>query len=51
MMKRLEILLIRIPTEGKQSMVVAKVIGFINSGASQAVFPHELILKLDGTLI
>lgn len=36
---------IRIPTEGKQSMVIFEVVGFINSGASQAIFPQSLVTR------
>lgn len=36
---------IRIPTEGKQSMVVFEVVGFINSGATQAIFPQSLVSR------
>lgn len=34
---------IRIPTEGHQSMFVAKVVGVMNNGASQAITPAHLI--------
>lgn len=36
---------IRIPTEGKQSMVLFEVVGFINSGATQAIFPQSLVTQ------
>lgn len=36
---------IRIPTEGKQSMVVFKVVGFMNTGSTQAVFPASLVTR------
>ncbi|MBD5584361.1 MAG: hypothetical protein HDQ88_04715 [Clostridia bacterium] len=36
---------IRIPTEGHQSMFVAKVIGVLNNGASQAILPEHLITR------
>jgi len=41
----LHLLGIRIPVEGKQSMVYFKVVGFLNSGATQIVFPSELITQ------
>ncbi len=34
---------IRIPTEGKQSIVFIKVVGFMNSGSSQIILPYDLI--------
>ena len=34
---------IRIPTEGKQSMVVFEVVGILNTGASQTIFPQTLV--------
>lgn len=36
---------IRIPTEGHQSMFVAKVVGVLNNGASQAILPEHLITR------
>lgn len=36
---------IRIPTEGKQSMVLFEVVGFINTGATQAIFPQSLVTR------
>ncbi len=36
---------IRIPTEGKQSTVYVKVVGFLKSGASQVIAPYEFIAK------
>lgn len=36
---------IRIPTEGKQSMVVFEVVGFLNNNATQAIFPQSLITR------
>ena len=36
---------IRIPTEGKQSMVTFKVVGFMNTGTSQAIFPASMITR------
>lgn len=36
---------IRIPTEGKQSMVLFEVVGFLNTGSSQAIFPAQLIKR------
>ncbi len=39
----LEMIGIRIPTEGKQSVVFIKVIGFINSGSSQIILPYDLV--------
>ena len=34
---------IRIPTEGKQSMVVFEVVGILNTGATQVIFPQTLV--------
>ena len=34
---------IRIPTEGKQSMVVFEVVGILNTGATQTIFPQTLV--------
>ena len=34
---------IRIPTEGKQSMVVFEVVGILNTGATQLIFPQTLV--------
>jgi len=39
----LKMLGMRIPTEGMQSMVLIKVVGFMNNAASVAMFPDELI--------
>ena len=36
---------IRIPTEGKQSTVYAKVVGFLKTGASQVIAPSEFVTK------
>ena len=36
---------IRIPTEGHQSMFVAKVVGVLNNGASQAIVPEHLVTR------
>lgn len=36
---------IRIPTEGKQSMVVFEVVGFLNNNATQAIFPQSLVTR------
>lgn len=36
---------IRIPTEGKQSMVLFEIVGFLNTGSSQAIFPAQLIKR------
>lgn len=36
---------IRIPTEGKQSMVVARVVGFLPGGSSQCIMPDFLVTK------
>jgi hypothetical protein len=36
---------IRIPTENNSSMIILEVVGFLNNGASQAVFPSDLITK------
>lgn len=36
---------IRIPTEGKQSMVVFEIVGFLNSNATQAIFPQSLVTR------
>lgn len=35
----------RMPTEGKQSMLYVEVVGFMKTGASQAMFPFEFINK------
>lgn len=40
-----KMLAIRIPTEGKQSTVILKVVGFLNTGSSQAVFPFTLMTR------
>lgn len=36
---------IRIPTEGHQSMFIAKVVGVLNNGASQAIVPEHLVTR------
>lgn len=36
---------IRIPTEGKQSMVIFEIVGFLNSNATQAIFPQSLVTR------
>ena len=41
--KSKQMLGIRIPTEGKQSMVVFEVVGILNTGATQAIFPQTLV--------
>ena len=41
----LQMLGIRIPTEGKQSTVVFEVVGYINTGATQAIFPQSLVKR------
>lgn len=40
-----KMLAIRIPTEGKQSTVILRVVGFLNTGSSQAMFPHTLMTR------
>lgn len=40
-----ELIGIRIPTEGKQSMVLFEIVGFLNTGSSQAIFPAQLIKR------
>jgi hypothetical protein len=39
----LEMIGMRIPTEGKQSVVFIKVVGFINNGSSQIILPYDLV--------
>ena len=36
---------IRIPTEGKHSTIYLEVVGFLNTGSSQAIFPFEMVGK------
>jgi hypothetical protein len=41
-----EMLAIKMPTEGKQSMVLLEVVGFLNSGTTQAILPYETVSKM-----
>ncbi len=43
--KALEMFGFRIPTEGRQSIVLFEVVGFLNTGTSQAQFPYDLVLQ------